>query len=224
MPCIGRYAEAWEFAAFFCLGSLLSREDDSGVDNKAYVQDSQMDFVTAGVRANVGMILYNLTDGSSGPVTAVTAHTITATLSGGTDNDFDNGDHYRIVTLDASEIATIETFLNFTASDIHAALAASGACDCVFASWALGYLKKINIIEAGAFHNCPCAKPHLSDAQRQNYVQWSDHQLELIRQQKIELCAGATGSEFPSVDWAEQGTTEFNQAEIILNDSLRDVP
>lgn len=38
----------------------------------------------------------NITDGSKGKITANTATTITVTLAGGTDNDFDNGDQYEI--------------------------------------------------------------------------------------------------------------------------------
>lgn len=222
MACTGRYAEAWQFSSFFCTGSLLHRVDDSGVDNKAFVQDSQADFINAGVKANVGMILYNLTDGSSGPVTAVTQHTLSVTLSGGLQNDFDSGDEYRIVTITTNEIATIQNYLDITANDIHAALAASGACSCTLASWAVGMLAKVNIIEAAGFYVCPCGGPRMTDEMRQSYMQWSDRQLELIRKGQLELCNGATGSEFPSLDWAEQGVTEFNEAQIIYNDSVRE--
>ncbi len=44
----------------------------------------------------VGRTITNDTDGSSGVITANTANTVTATLSGGTDNDWDNGDTYTI--------------------------------------------------------------------------------------------------------------------------------
>ena len=44
----------------------------------------------------VGYTVYNTTDGSSGVITANTATTVTATLTGGTDNDFDTGDAYII--------------------------------------------------------------------------------------------------------------------------------
>jgi hypothetical protein len=40
--------------------------------------------------------VWNLTDGSKGRVTANTATTVTVTLSGGTDNDWDTGDTYLI--------------------------------------------------------------------------------------------------------------------------------
>jgi hypothetical protein len=38
----------------------------------------------------------NTTDGSSGVITANTETTVTAVLSGGTENDWDNGDSYTI--------------------------------------------------------------------------------------------------------------------------------
>lgn len=45
---------------------------------------------------HVGYTIYNTTDGSSGIITANTATTITATLHGGTDNDWDVSDAYKI--------------------------------------------------------------------------------------------------------------------------------
>jgi hypothetical protein len=44
----------------------------------------------------VGLAIYNSTDGSNGLVTAVTEDTVSCTLSGGTDNDWDYGDTYNI--------------------------------------------------------------------------------------------------------------------------------
>lgn len=44
----------------------------------------------------VGKTLHNLTDGSSGTITANTATTITATLSGGSENDWDVDDEYEV--------------------------------------------------------------------------------------------------------------------------------
>ena len=76
----------------------------NGGQNQATLSDSGADFVTAGVAA--GDIVHNTTDGSSGTITAVTATTVTATLAGGSDNDWDNGDAYSITvyqaTLDSS--------------------------------------------------------------------------------------------------------------------------
>ncbi len=44
----------------------------------------------------VGLTISNDSDGSTGTITANTANTVTATLSGGTENDWDNGDAYTI--------------------------------------------------------------------------------------------------------------------------------
>lgn len=45
-----------------------------------------------------GDYIYNLTDGSHGQITANTPGTVTAVLSGGKDNDWDNGDKFKIMT------------------------------------------------------------------------------------------------------------------------------
>ena len=57
--------------------------------------DGTADFVVAGVI--VGDVVHNTTDGSWGVITALTATTITATLAGGTEDDWDIGDAYRTV-------------------------------------------------------------------------------------------------------------------------------
>lgn len=214
--CDSRWAESWQFASFWCVSSILAGADDSGTNNKDHLSNSQADFVDEGVRPNVGMVIYNLTDGSSGVITAVDATTIHAALTGGTDNDWDSGDRYRLVPITANEIATIEMYLDIAASDIHAALAASGACDCHLASWAANFLAKLNIIDAVAYYRCPCAKPDISDDARAAYLEWMNLQLDNIRTQKLELCGGATGTEFPAIDWASQSKTEFAAAEIIF--------
>jgi hypothetical protein len=219
MSCNGAYAEAWEFASWFCKGALLERVDDSGGAGNAALADSQVDFLRLGVQANVGMVLYNVTQGTNGPVTAVTTHSVTAT--GVT---WDDGDEYRIVTLDAQQIAAIERNLSIAATDIHAALAASGACDCTLSSWGSQFLAKINIIDAAAFYSCTCGQPAaaaLSDETRRRYQEWVQTQLNLIRTMKLELCDGETGADFPVTGWAQQGLTEFNKAQIIVDDIVK---
>lgn len=56
--------------------------------------DPTANFLSWGVAAD--MLLKNTTDGSEGVITAVTEHTVTATLSGGTGNDWDYEDEYEI--------------------------------------------------------------------------------------------------------------------------------
>ena len=212
MGCSARYAEAWQYAAFWCGGSILKGIDTSGVASpgNAYLTDSQADFLATGVKSNIGMRVYNLRSGLDGPITDVDSTTITATGL-----LWIGGDSYRVVTIDVSEIATIENDLDVVASDIHAALAASGACDCTLASWAINYLSKLNIIEAGVFHMCPCARPELSAENKKTYLQWINDQMDKIRDGRIEVCEGATGSEFPAIDWAEHANNEFSYARMI---------
>jgi hypothetical protein len=62
---------------------------DSGADAAA-LADADGNFATKGVR--VGDIVKNTTDGSQGVITAVTDAAVTATLAGGTDNNWDVSD------------------------------------------------------------------------------------------------------------------------------------
>jgi len=69
-----------------------------GADNASVLRDRGARF-----RANgcfEGLLVKNTTDGSTGTIPAgvlnVTEDTITVTLTGGTDNDWDNGDTYEV--------------------------------------------------------------------------------------------------------------------------------
>lgn len=216
MPCTGAYADAYDFATFWCVAGLDTGVDDSGLAAQAFLTDTTASFIQAGVEA--AMIIHNITDGSGGFITNVTATTITATLTGGSGNDWDDGDVYRIVALGANEQAQIEVYLGIAASDIHAALAAVGACDCTLAGWATEYLKKLNVIDAAVIHSCPCGRAAISDALKGEWLKWLDRQFELIRTGAIDVCAGATGRDWPAIGWAQQSVTEFAAARIILND------
>lgn len=76
--------------------------DNSGTDDKATsMTDSTKNFVTQGVA--VGDTINNLTDGSTGTITSIDSDVGTndrlnfsGGLSGGTDNDFDDGDEYEV--------------------------------------------------------------------------------------------------------------------------------
>ena len=120
-------------------------------------------------------------------------------------------------TLTAEEQATIEVYLDLTASDIHAAMAQSGMCDCTLASWATNYLNKLNIIEAAAFYQCSCANPKLTDEVRMKLIDWASLQLDNIRTMAVDLCAGATGSDFPAIGIAQMGVTDMAAARIIFD-------
>lgn len=216
MTCSGRYSEAWQFSIFFCPSSTLKGLDDGGGVGVATLTDSQANFINAGIKANVGMILYNLTTGLSGPVTAVTQNTLVATGVLWT-----NGQAYRITSLSGAEIAAIEMYLDITAADVSAALAATGACSCTWQSWVADWLAKLNIIEAAAFYSCPCGGPSLSVEQKQNFLEWATEQLRALRDGEVPVCVGDTGKNYPAVGSAEINYNDWSAVQIIDNYNSR---
>jgi hypothetical protein len=64
-----------------------------GGDDQAIMTDGGIDI---GADALIGMTVYNVTDGSSCTITDNAATTITCTLAGGTGNDWDDGDVWRV--------------------------------------------------------------------------------------------------------------------------------
>lgn len=214
MTCAERYAEAWQYASFFSVAPIQHGLDDSGGVGNVFLTSSQANFINAGIRANEGMVLYNVTQSTSGPVTAVTETTLTATGI-----TWDDGDEYRIVGINAAQIATIENYLAITAGNINATIASVGACDCTFSAWGQQLLEKLNIIETGAYHFAVCGMPgqHLSTEDKRLLLDQVNQQLAYIRSGEVELCDGETGSTFPVTGWAEQSVTEFNRARIIAN-------
>lgn len=121
---------------------------------------------------------------------------------------------------DPIAIADIERALDLAASDVHMALAAVGACDCTLASYALSYLKKLNVIDAAVIQNCPCGNSFTPEL-RQSWLEWLENQYALIREGKITLCEGETGANFPAFARAEHSWTEANAARIIENELAR---
>lgn len=210
--CQTRYATADQYAAFWCAGSILRGVDNSGGVANLFLTDSTVNFINFGVEADTGMRLYNLTDGTYGPITSVTAHTLTAT--GVSWND---GNQYEVVTITTEQRSQIELYLEITASDIHAALGSIGACGCTPSVWGLDYLAKLNIIEAGLYHKCPCASPDLTDVQRRLFADLIESRLRELREGEIEICEGETGSLFPAADYAQMSLTEWNYAQIVKN-------
>lgn len=221
MGCTGRYAEAADFAGFWCMATVL-KGTHTGADGAAILTDAGADFVNQGIKA--GMFLRNATDGSKARITSVTATTISGTLAGGTDNDWDTGDNYEAVLLTYGEATTVEDFLDIAAADIHAALAASGACDCSPAAWAGTYLKKLNVIEAAVIHNCPCgsASNRWTDKMKVEWLRWIQKQLQMLANGELEICAGATGKDFPALGAAEINYGPFSEQEIVWNEILRE--
>ena len=87
----------------------------TGANNAATLTDSTKSFTT---NALVNYRIYNTTDGSDGLITANDATTVTATLSGGTDNDWDTSDAYIIVARPARNPVSI-TSVTTTATVTH---------------------------------------------------------------------------------------------------------
>ena len=125
-----------------------------------------------------------------------------------------------IQTLDPDDKDMIDLFLDIAASDMHAAMASVGACDCTLAPWAVKLMKKLNIIDAMLIHNCPCKSPNIDTDTKRMWLKWLSDQLGFIMENKIELCAGHTAKAYPSITWAQQGGT-FNDAKIIINTARR---
>ena len=117
---------------------------------------------------------------------------------------------------DAAVVAQVESYLDISASDVHAALASIGACSCTLASWATTYLKKLNIIDAAVIHNCPCGNT-LDQDKKQMFLEWLNTQFELIRKGEVVVCEGETSSLYPSAATAEIAWTEWSDAEIRAN-------
>lgn len=120
-----------------------------------------------------------------------------------------------------AEVAEVEAILDIAASDIHAAMAAVGACDCTLSSFAAVFLAKLNVIDAAVIHNCNCGGVRLSEAQQAGWRDWLERQYELIRTGRLPLCADDTGSEFPAFGTAEMSYTGWNETQIALNDQRR---
>lgn len=213
--CTGRYAEAWQYAAFWCMSSILRGVHGGVGPADVALSDATVNFINAGAIINTGQIAYNLTQNTSGQITGVTAHSLT--VAGVTWNA---NDQYLATFLNTAERSQIEHNLEIVAGDIHAALASVDACNCSLSTWGANYLAEINIILARLMYNCPC-QSQLSDRQRELLGASVDGRLEKIISGEIDVCAGATGSSYPVIGWAEIGNTEMAQRRILMNDALR---
>jgi len=110
--------------------------------------------------------------------------------------------------------AQLNRLLDLAATNIQAALQSAGAYNCTLASWATDYLINLNVVLAGVIYYAPCW-PHLTTDEKRLYLEWANDQLNQIKNGTLELCSGATGKDFPSIDWAEQSVDEFSAAKII---------
>jgi hypothetical protein len=171
---------------------------------------SQVNFINNGVVANVGMVLYNLTTGLSGPITAVTSTTLIATGVA-----WSGGHQFRVTTLTQPEISAIEMFLDIAAGDISAALAAQNNCTCTWQPWVSEFLAKLNIIEAAAFYTCPCGGVNMSEDRKETLLNWVTLQLEKLRSGDFAICVGDTSNDYPAYGSAELAHTLWSESEII---------
>lgn len=80
----------------------------SGADGASVLTDSTKSWTVDGL---IGKRVYNVTDGSYGTITDNDATTVTATLGGGTDDDWDAGDRYLILDAKPLFLQAIEPSL-----------------------------------------------------------------------------------------------------------------
>lgn len=219
MACGGRYAEAFDFSPSWCISTIIPGVDDSGGGPNAFLTDSTTDFTHYG-HLEVGAPCFNHTTSSYGKVMAIAVHVL------GTTNTWSNGDRYEVLEMTAAEVATMEHHLDIAASDISAAMAASGQCDCALSAWATaplrGMLRKLNVIEAMVIYNCPCGSPAMKEERWPMWHDWINSTLVKIQDNVLELCQGETGSTFPAIGWAERNLTPWSGAEIEYNRILRE--
>lgn len=115
----------------------------------------------------------------------------------------------------------VDRYILSSAARINLSLSASGQCACTLSEWAGTYLRELNLVAASLMIHCPDCNRHFTVEERDFWNTWLGEQLELIRSGRLELCAGETAVDYPSITWAEQATTEFAAAQIIYNDLLR---
>ena len=133
-------------------------------------------------------------------------------------------DYWCITTPDeltVDQIRMIESTLRRAAGVINMAVLAQGAGECPFSDSAEQMLRQIGYVMAAVAYNCRCGSPNLDTAEKQMWLNWVSDQLALIREGKIELCAGETGTEFPDVGVAEVGWTVFQVSHIRDNETAR---
>jgi hypothetical protein len=115
----------------------------------------------------------------------------------------------------------MERYIAKGASRINVSLLATGMCACTFNDYAADYLQELNLIAAAIMFHCPTCNRNMKTEERQFWSEWLNDQLELLRSGKLELCAGETGIDYPSIGWAAQSVTDWNHARIIVNARAR---
>lgn len=90
----------------------------TGANNASILTDSVVVFADlneGAIRIDLD-IVKNTTDLSEGKITAISGNTITATLAGGTDNDWDTSDAYQVVDGDSLDIIAKKFELSFASA------------------------------------------------------------------------------------------------------------
>ena len=206
------YASAFDYGVFFACEKLISGIDTAGAGTT--LTDATATFLT-GDYLTAGAPVYNATTHTYGKVLTVAETTLLTTIT------WTTGDYYQIAKMTADTVAMVELYLRIAAGDINAARYSAGAGDCTISADLDMFMRKLNVIDAAIWHNCPCARPNLSDAMRQGFLLWITDTLNQIRTGELELCQGYTGSSYPAVAFAQQSWTPWREAEIILDQMLR---
>lgn len=212
MACEPRYADAFDYAVIWQCEKLLSGADTAGAGTT--LTDATAQFVTT-ERIEVGMPVYNATTGAYGKVTSIADTTLGTTIT------WTLGDSYQIAKMERDTVALVETYLRIGAGDINAARSSANACACTIDTGMDMFLRKLNVVGAAVLHNCPCARPNLSDQQRFSLMEWATDMLDKIRTGALELCSGYAGSSYPAVAFAQIAWTDWRAAEIMIDALLR---
>jgi len=210
MACPLTYADAFDYSTYWMCESLEVGTTSAGVLS-ATLADATKDFTTLSIP--VGSPVYNFTRCTYGRVVTVAATEILTTTT------WNLGDVYQIAPMEASAVASVETFLRIGASDITMSLVTVGAVDCA-KTLSDSFLRKLNIVLAAVMYKCPCARPNLEETERMMFLQWAIDMLTQVRNGEIELCDGETGSHFPAFGIAQQSWTAWRAAEIMLDSIL----
>lgn len=86
--------------------------DHDGADGASELNDASQNWPVNGF---VNMVIQNTTDGSEGVITANTATEITATLAGGSNNVWNDGDEYEVVATTSGTVTVDPKFVCFKA-------------------------------------------------------------------------------------------------------------
>jgi hypothetical protein len=133
---------------------------------------------------------------------------------------FADADDYQLMwgeDYDPEQEPMVLDLLDKAATQIHAAMASAGACDCTLSGWAEKWLGYLNVLLAGCLAQSYCTTPDLEVEERRLYLEYVNAQLEMIANGEREVCEGETASQYPVGDWVEIGVTPFAVRNIYEN-------